>query len=113
MTIVVWVLLAAAGLLALICAFGAAAMRDPLQRLHWIAAPAAVSSALVTVAVFVADRDKDVGLKAAFVTLALATMNGVVAHATARAARVHAHGTWLPVRGEHVPICGEDDEVET
>ena len=113
MTIALWILLSLASLVALACAIGAALMRDPLQRLHFIAPPAAVSSALVAVALFVSDPDKDVGAKATFVALALGVMNGVVAHATARAARIHAHGTWLPVHGEHVPIRGREEEVET
>ena len=111
MNAVVWILLVLAAVVALVSAIGAAVMRDPLQRLHYIAPPATLSAALVTVAVFIDDPNKDVGAKALFVTVVLSLMNGVGSHATARGARVRERGTWLPTRGEHVPVRGRNEEV--
>ena len=111
MNVVVWVLLVVAGAIALVSAVGALVMRDALQRLHYVAPPSTISAALVTVALFIGEHDKDVGLKAAFATCALAVMNGVIAHATARATRVHDHGTWRPTRNERVAIRGREEEA--
>lgn len=106
MTIVVWVLLVAAAAVTLLSAVGAALMRDPLQRLHYVSPPSTLGVALVAAAFFVGEHDKDVALKAAFVGVALAVMNGVISHATARATRVHDVGKWQPTRNEHVPLRG-------
>ncbi len=111
-TIVVWVLLGAAALLTLLCSVGVAVMRGPLQRLHFIAPPATLAASLVTVALFVDEHDKDAGAKAAIVTFVLTLINGVTAHATARAARIRSLGTWVAVPGERVPLRGASVLVE-
>ncbi len=110
-TVVVWVLLAAAALVTLLCSVAVAAMRSPLQRLHFIAPPTTLSAAFVTIALFIDEHDKDACGKAVLVTIVLTMMNGVATHATARAARIREHGTWVPVPGEHVPVRGSDAEV--
>jgi len=111
LNVVVWILLVAASVVTLSSTLGAAIMRDPLQRLHYVAPPSTLAAALVTAAFFVGEHDKNVGLKVAFAAVALAVMNGVIAHATGRAARVHDLGTWHPTRKEHVPMRGTEGEV--
>jgi multisubunit Na+/H+ antiporter MnhG subunit len=104
-------LLAVGSLLTLACALGTASMRDPLQRLHFVAPPSTLGASLVTAALFLDDGDLDVGCKGLFATLLLVLMNGVATHATARAARVHLQGSWLPGPSERVPIRGRDARV--
>lgn len=110
-TILVWVLLGAAALVTLLSCVALATMRDALQRLHYVAPPATLASALVTIALFVDEHDADARGKAVLVTIALTMMNGVATHATARAARIRDHGTWVPVAGERVPVRGRDAVV--
>jgi monovalent cation/proton antiporter MnhG/PhaG subunit len=107
--VVVWALLGAAALVTLLCSVGVAVMRDPLQRLHFIAPPATLGSALVTIALFVDEHDKDACGKAVLVTFVLTLINGIASHATARAARIRRLGTWVAVPGERVPIRGTSD----
>ncbi len=77
-----------ADLFAVVSAIGVLAMRDPLQRLHFIAPPATISTALVTIAVAIGGRSAQATLKTAAVGVLLLAVNGVVNHATARAARL-------------------------
>ena len=89
----VLVLILAAALIALVSSVGLMVMRDPFQRLHFIAPPATLSAAFVTVAVAIGSRDPQATFKAGMVAALLLAINGVVTHATARAAR--ARGTRL------------------
>jgi len=107
-TPLLWVLLGVASLLTLACCIGLAVMPRPIERLHYVAPPTTIAAGLVTVALFLADPDADVGARAAFFTLTLVLMNGVATHATARAMRIRAHGTWLPVPGERVRVHRPD-----
>ncbi len=90
------VLLALAVAIALLSSLGVLAMRDPFQRLHYLAPPATLGSGLVVLAVFLDEPRKQVGLKAAMVALLVIIMNAVVTHATARAALVRLRGRWPP-----------------
>ncbi|HEX9107359.1 MAG TPA: monovalent cation/H(+) antiporter subunit G [Longimicrobiales bacterium] len=98
-------LVGAAVLLTLASALGLAVMRDAYQRLHYIAPPATLSSALLTAALLLGEPQKQAGVKAFLVTALLTLMNGVVTHATARAARIRRHGRWIPVQEERVPLA--------
>lgn len=90
---VVLCLLIAADLVVVVSAMGVLAMRDPFQRLHFIAPPATISTVLLTIAVGVGGLGTQATLKTATVGLLLLAVNGVVTHATARAA--HLRGTKL------------------
>ncbi|TMA33767.1 MAG: monovalent cation/H(+) antiporter subunit G [Deltaproteobacteria bacterium] len=88
-------LFAAVGI-ALAGAAGVWLMRNPYQRLHYLALPSGFSGLLVTIAVLLHDPQKQAALKVALTALALFAMNAVLTHATARAAWVREHGEWPP-----------------
>lgn len=89
--IVVDVLVAVAVTLSLLSAVGAMVMRDAYQRLHYLAPPSSVAPFLLTVALFVGEPDRQAGFKMLLVLVLLNAVNGVVTHATARAARIRDH----------------------
>lgn len=97
--VAVMVLLVVAGLVTLLGSVGVLAMRDPLQRLHFIA-PQANAAVLVLAALVVDGAGPEAWIKGIIVTALLALTNGVVTHATARAAFVHARGKWPPDPGQ-------------
>lgn len=94
-TVAVWTLLGLAALVTLVSSIGVVAMREPLARLHYVAAPASASF-LVLAAQLVDGADRASCVKMLVLSLVLALLNGVVTHATARAAFVHARGKWPP-----------------
>jgi monovalent cation/proton antiporter MnhG/PhaG subunit len=81
---------------ALLSSIGIVAMRDPYQRLHFISPPASLSALCVALAVFLGEKQKQAGGKAALVAFLLYFMNSVVTHATARAHFVREKGEWPP-----------------
>lgn len=109
-------LLALAVFLILACSVGLAVMRDPLQRLHFIAPPATLASALLCAALFLDEPDATAGFKALAAFVVLSVQNAVVTHATARALRTHRLGHWAPFEEEHIPwvhgghVRGNPDE---
>ena len=95
-TIAVDALLGLAVGVALLSSIGVLAMRDPYQRLHFITPPASLSALCVTLAIFIGEKQKQAGGKAALVAFLLYFMNAVVTHATARAHFVREKGSWPP-----------------
>ena len=73
-------LFAAVGI-ALAGAAGVWLMRNPYQRLHYLALPSGFSGLLVTIAVLLHDPQKQAALKVALTALALFAMNAVLTHA--------------------------------
>ena len=86
---------ALAVLLTAACAVGVAAMRDPLQRLHYIAPPSTLGAILLAAAIGL-EAGWAALVKPVLVVALLTALNGVVTHATARAAFVRRHGRWPP-----------------
>ena len=86
--LIVDILVGAAVALNLLSAIGAMVMRDAYQRLHYLAPPSSLAPLLLTIALFVGEPDKLVGCKMLVLLLVLNAINGVVTHATARAARI-------------------------
>ncbi|MFL5262040.1 MAG: monovalent cation/H(+) antiporter subunit G [Anaeromyxobacteraceae bacterium] len=93
--VVVAVLAAVAVLVTLASAVGVWAMHDAFQRLHFLAPAATVGAALLALAIGL-DAGPRAAVKPILVLLLLTALNGVVSHATARAAFVHRHGAWPP-----------------
>lgn len=87
MTAVVAVLVALALAIDLLSAVGALAMRDPLQRLHFLAPAASLAPLLLAAALLFGVSDEQAGLKTLVLALVLNATNGVVTHQTARAHR--------------------------
>lgn len=91
-------LLAAAVLITVLCGVGVVAMRDPYQRLHFLGPVGVVVPALIAVAVLVREGVSESSAKAWLLALWLLVASPLLAHATARAARVREHGDWRPPR---------------
>ncbi len=106
------ILLAVGVLITLLSVLGMWRMRDPYQRMHYISAPAALSAACFTIAIFLQDGLKPEGFKALLTTLVLMGMNTAVTHAAARALRISETKDWNPPPGEEVPLRPEDELVQ-
>ena len=102
------ILLGIGALTGLEAGIGVLVMRDPFQKLHYIAIPAGLSAIAITIAVIVQEGIGQAALKAILTTLVLMGMNGVVTHATARAARIRKLGRLPAEPEERIPIAGRD-----
>ena len=92
--VVAGLLLAGAVGIAVACCVGVVVARTSWDRLH-AAAPATVAApVLVAAAVVVNEGLSSGGVKAILVAVALACGGPVIAHATARAARIRAAKAW-------------------
>lgn len=111
-TIAIETLVALAVAITLASVVGMMRMRDPYQRMHFIAPPASLSAILITIAIFLQQGRKPESFKALFATLVLIGMNTVVTHAAARAFRVAETKNWRPLEGEEVPIKPSDELVK-
>jgi multicomponent Na+:H+ antiporter subunit G len=86
--ITVDVLVGVAVTLNLLSAIGVMVMKDAYQRLHYLAPPSSLCPFLLTIALFVGVPDHQAGFKMLLVLVLVNAINGVVTHATARAARI-------------------------
>jgi multicomponent Na+:H+ antiporter subunit G len=111
-TILIDVFLAAAVLITIVSVLGMLRVRDPYQRLHYIAPPASLSSLLICIAIFIHRGLKPESFKALFVVFVLVSMNTIVTHAAARAFRIAEVPGWDPEPGEEVPVIPTDERVE-
>ena len=87
------VLLSAGVLVLLMCAAGVLLMRSAYDRLHYAAA-SGWGGVLVVAAVLARESLSLIGDKALVTGAALALTTPVLAHATARAARIRERGSW-------------------
>ena len=99
--IVATVLIAPAVALAMACAVGVFAMRDALQRLHYVTPVATLSAVLLGLALVVDDPTPAAVGKTIVIVGLLFVTNAVVSHATGRAVLVRRRGE-LP-SGEDAP----------
>jgi multisubunit Na+/H+ antiporter MnhG subunit len=83
----VWILVMGSAALTLISTLGAAIMRDPYQRLHYLAPIATVAGVALAVAFWLGEADRQSGAKVTLAVLLLLATNAVVTHATANAMR--------------------------
>jgi multisubunit Na+/H+ antiporter MnhG subunit len=90
------VLLGVASVLTIVCAIGMLVVREPWKKLQFVAPPAAIAALLVSIAIRIADPRHTASMKALFVFLAFVAMNGIAAHATARAASAKQDKRWPP-----------------
>ena len=104
--IAVDVLLVLAVAVTLLSAIGLVAMRDPYQKLHFIAPPASIAAPCIVAALFIGGSDKLAAGKAALAAFLLFFLNAVVTHATARAHYVREKGSWPPA--EKLELVKED-----
>jgi multicomponent Na+:H+ antiporter subunit G len=108
------VLLALAVAVALASCLGMAVMRDPYQKLHYLAPAASIGPVLIMIAVLLEEGLKQAGIKAILVAAVTFIMNAVLSHATARAFRIRELGQLLPGRTQQavVPLVGVDVKPE-
>lgn len=85
--------LVAAGVVAeLLCCLGLVVMRDVFDRIHFAMAATTVPPFLIAAAVLVEEDWTQPGINALLIAAVLFLVNPVVAHATARAARIRRFG---------------------
>ena len=89
------VLLYAAVVTALLSAIGLLVMKSVNERLHYLAPVSTISTFLIAVAIFIQEGLSEASAKSLMSALALALMNPVLTHATARAARIREYGHWV------------------
>jgi monovalent cation/proton antiporter MnhG/PhaG subunit len=92
--VVVAILLALGVAATLLSCAGVLLMRDALDRLHFTAPAATVSPVMFAAAVIVEEPLSSAAVKGVLVALVIIATTPVLTHATARAARVRAHGRW-------------------
>lgn len=92
--VVVDVLLACAVVVVLTSAAGIVAMKDPFDKLHYVTPAALIAPVLVALAVTVHEGWDEITTETWLALLFVATTGPVLAHATARAARVRQCGNW-------------------
>lgn len=87
---------------ALLCCVGIAVMKNCYERLHFMAPVSTISAAAVLIAVVIEEGWGQAAIKMSLILLVLFLTNAVLAHATARAARVRELGHWQPAEGETI-----------
>ncbi|HZU78531.1 MAG TPA: monovalent cation/H(+) antiporter subunit G [Acidimicrobiales bacterium] len=107
-SVVVDVLLALAVLVVFLSSLGVLLMRDVFQKLHFVTPAALVAPVLVALAVTVEQGWSSNTTQTWLALLFVATTGPVLAHATARAARVRQQGDW---RGPDDPVDRSADPV--
>ncbi|MGA7157374.1 MAG: monovalent cation/H(+) antiporter subunit G [Acidobacteriaceae bacterium] len=86
-------------------------MREPMQALHYLSLPAMAASALLVLAVLIAQGWGQAFWKAVLVAAVLMATNSVVTHATARAFRTRALGHWEPLDGDPIEMVHEEKKA--
>lgn len=81
------------------------------DRLHYMAPVANVAAVAIFVAVLLQEGWGQGSMKMLLICAVLIIMNAVLAHATARAARVREFGTWTPQTDEQIRGAGASDDV--
>jgi monovalent cation/proton antiporter MnhG/PhaG subunit len=91
---VTYVLLGSAVLLVLASSLGVLLMRDVFQKMHYVTPAGIVAPLLVALAVTVQQGWSEATTETWLALLFVAATGPVLAHATARAARIREHGDW-------------------
>jgi monovalent cation/proton antiporter MnhG/PhaG subunit len=78
-------------------ALGIVRMRDPYQKLHYLALPGIVGIGSLTIAVFVQTGWSQASWKCAIILVILVASNSVGTHAAARAFRAREKEHWEPL----------------
>lgn len=88
--------------IALLSCLGLAVMKNRYVRMHFMAPVSTISLTAILFAVLVQEGWGQAAIKMSLIVLALSLTNAVLAHATARAARVRELGRWQPAEGENI-----------
>ncbi len=89
------ILIEAAVAVSLFSTIGILVMEDINDKLHYLAVPATVGIALITIAIVLQEGLSQASIKAFLCALIVLVTNPVVTHATARAARIREFGHWI------------------
>lgn len=92
--IAVDVLLGLAVAVVLTSTLGIVAMKDPFDKLHYVTPAALIAPVLVALAVTVHEGWDEITTETWLTVLFVAATSPVLAHATARAARIRQRGDW-------------------
>jgi monovalent cation/proton antiporter MnhG/PhaG subunit len=93
--VLVWTLVVLGTVVQVLCVLGVLLARDPYDRLHFTGPASTVAPAAFALAVLLDEGPiSQAGVKSVLTALALIVLNGVLVHATARAARIREHGSW-------------------
>ncbi len=101
------VMIALGTVIACASVLGMLVMRDPYQRLHYLAPASTVSPICYTIALIAESGWHQAAVKALLITVVLLAMNAVLTHATARAFRIKQQGRWTTP-----PITASKDEQQ-
>ena len=97
------VLLFAGVAVALVSCLGVALMRGPFDRLHYVG-PLGLAALLIAVATLVDDGFSLIANKALALALFVVLTSPVLAHSTARAARIEARDDWRIADDEEIEV---------
>jgi monovalent cation/proton antiporter MnhG/PhaG subunit len=100
---VVYALLTAGVAVELVACLGLVAMRDVYDRLHYVA-PSVLGGLLIAAAVWARFGPSVIGLKALVLAALLLGTSPLLAHTTARAARIRELGDWRIRRDERIEV---------
>ena len=103
--VLVWSLVVLGTVVQVLCVLGVLLARNPYDRLHFTGPASTIAPVAFALAVIVDEGPvTQAAVKSVLTALALVVLNGVLVHATARAARIREHGTWrlLPEEREGV-----------
>jgi monovalent cation/proton antiporter MnhG/PhaG subunit len=101
----VWILVVLGTVVQVLCVVGVLLARNPYDRLHFTGPASTIAPVMFALAVILDEGPvTQAGVKSVLTAVALLVLNGVLVHATARAARIREHGTWrlLPEEREGV-----------
>lgn len=101
--LVVYVLLATGVAIELIACLGIVVMRSVYDRLHYLA-PSALGAVLIASAIWAREGPSTIALKATLLAAFLLAASPLLAHVTARAARIHELGDWRVQRDEGIEV---------
>lgn len=96
-------LLAIGVALCAISTLGMFVMRGVYDRLHFVGV-SALGGLCIAVSIVVDGSFSETGAKALFVAIFVAITSPVLAHATARAARIAEHGSWQPNDSDDIDV---------
>ncbi len=108
--IAVDVLLGLGTVVACLSVVGMMVMRDPSQRLHYLAPASSITPVLYTIAIVLESGRHQAAVKAILICVVLLSMNAVLTHATARAIRVKEQGRWTTPRVDASADEGPQEE---
>lgn len=99
------IILLAIGVVAIgLSAIGILMVRDFYERLHYMGPAGSVGVVAIACALLIQDSFSSAGIKVILIALFLVVSNSILAHATARAGRLHQLGDWKPQRKEDIPF---------